>query len=142
MQGDITHNFSGILEKCLWRSLFLFLVKLQANKLHLCWKDIILKSFFKYFVSTFSNFLGVAVFWRTILNGYCQSYQKICVKEGNIFNFVFVFWGNPFCTMFYFGFLKLSIALLMLKIILNILFLFLFNFKTQIYFYISWLMTL
>ena len=94
MQGDITHNFSGILEKYLWGSLFLILVKLQANKPHLCWKDIVLQSFLKYFVSTFSNFLGVAVFWRTLLNGYCQSYQKICVKEGNIFYFVFVFWGN------------------------------------------------
>ena len=72
MQRDISHNFSGVLEKCLWGSLFLFLVTLQANKLRLCWKDIISQLFFKYFVSIFSNFLGVAVFKRALLNGYFQ----------------------------------------------------------------------
>ena len=78
--------------------------------------------------------------WLLPVCGKCTSQEscwKICVKEGTIFCFVFVFWGCPFCTTFYFDFLKLGIAPLMLKIILlNILFLFLFNFKTQISYYI------
>ena len=134
MQRDITHNFSGVLEKCLWGSLFLFLVMLQGNKLLLYWKDIVLQLFFKFFMSIFSNFLGVPVFWHTLLNGYFQ-----CVANAQamkvVWKFVlrkavycFVFWGNPFCTTFYFDVLKPGIAPLMVKIILNILFLFLLNF--------------
>ena len=121
------------------------LVKFQDTKLSLCWKDIILQLFFKCFISIFSNFLRVPVFlehtseWLLPVCGKCTSQEscvKIYVKESSLFLVVFVFLGDPFCTTFYFQFLKLRIAPSMLKIILNILFLFLCHLKTQISFYI------
>ena len=74
--------------------------------------------------------------WLLPVCGNCTSQEscvKIYVKESSLFLVVFAFLGNPFCTTFYFEFLKLRIAPLMLKIILNIFFC---NFKTQISFYI------
>ena len=92
---------------------------------------------FKYFGS--SCFLVHTSEWLLPVCGKCTSQEscvKICVKEGSIFCFVFVFWGYSFCTTFYCDFLKLGIAPLMLKILLNIFFIFLFRFKTQISYYI------
>ena len=103
---------------------------------------VIFQVFCEYIFKVFGNscFLAHTSEWLLPVCGKCTS-QKSCVEiyveEGSIFFFVFVFWGNPFCTTFYFDYLKLGRTPFMLKIILNILFLFLFNFKTHISFYIS-----
>ena len=62
-------------------------------------KILVIQLFFKDFVSTFSNFLGVPVYlghsseWLLPGCGKCTGQEccvKICVKEGNIFLFEFV----------------------------------------------------
>ena len=80
--------------------------------------------FFKDFVSIFSNFLGVLVFWGPLLNSCFQS-----VANAQAINVVwkFVLRKKTFVCFCFLG---------MIKTILNILFLFRFNFKTQISFYI------
>ena len=59
----------------LW-CLFLFLLFIPF------FSYIVLQLFLKYFVSTFSNFLGVPVFCQTLLNGYFQcvanAQKKLC----------------------------------------------------------------
>ena len=144
MQRDITHKFSGVLEKCLWESLFLvskIAGQQTASLLKRYCFTVIFQVFYEYIFKLFRNtcFLAHTSEWLLPVCGKCTSQErcvKICVKEGSTFLFVFVFWGSPFCTTFYFNFLKLGIAPLMLKIIYNILLLFLFNLKTQISFYI------
>ena len=99
---------------------------------------VIFQVFYKYIFKLFGStcFLEHTSEWLLPVCGKCTSQEscvKIYVKESSLFLDVFAFLGNPFCTTFYFEFLKLRIAPLMLKIILNIFFC---NFKTQISFYI------
>ena len=115
-------------------------------------KIFVIQLFFKEFVSSFLNFLGVLVYLGpTLLNGCFQDVANaqtkslvwkfvqrkatyFCLFLGKSFlHHVFFFFSFLF---FFFDFVKLGISPLLLKIILNILLLFLFNFKTQIFLYI------
>ena len=127
MKIIITCNFNGVLENCLC------LAGQQTEILlkRYCF-TVIFQVFYEYFCCFFTS-NGYFHLLQCTKQGSCV---KICVEEGSIFCFVFGFLGNPFCTTFYFDFLKLVMAPLMFKIILNVLLLFLFNFKTQISFYI------
>ena len=74
-------------------------------------KISVLQLFFKGFVSTFSNFFGVPVFSGTFAEWFlpecdnCTGQEppvKICLKDGKVSLFVWVFMGHSFYTTLYF----------------------------------------